>query len=696
MDELLGDFLTETGEGIAMLDAELVAWEKNPHDEALLDNIFRVMHTIKGSCGFIGLPRLEKLAHAAEDLLGDARSGALKISASHVSLILQTLDQIRDILQELDAHKAEPTGCDESLIKALQDMRVGDLNSAFTRTSKAPVINDAVSGTSAYKGPSLPQTVRVKVEYLEGLMSAISELVLSRNQLLELARSHENSVFTQPLQRLSHVTSALQEEVMKTRMQPIKKAWGKLPRLVRDLAVETKKDVQLNMLGEDTELDRQVIEIIQDPLMHMVRNAIGHGLESPDKRLKSGKKSTGEITLSAYHQGGYVYIEIADDGRGLDIETIKEKSIAMGVATPDALKEMPLDELYMLIMQPGFSTAEDVNSISGRGVGMDVVHKNIERIGGNIALESEAGKGMKVILKIPLTLAIIKTLIVESGGHKFAVPQISVKELVNVSKGAVNKVEYVHDAPVLRLRDQLLPLISLRAVLKAENLDKAGENYIIVSQIGAVMFGVLVDKVLDIEEVVVKPVASVLRDIPVFSGNTLLGDGRVVMILDMNGISDLIPQENSKHFCHKSSEKKPDEVKPETAYITFLIDDSISMAVPLDQVSKLDKINAELIENRTSGQPVVQRDGILLPLVSLSSKGCFPDNGMAPLLVIKHTDQSLGLVVNQLMDVVHTSEKIDQNLQYSKSMGSIVLNGVAMAVLDVHKLFLAQKNRVNT
>ena len=378
-------------------------------------------------------------------------------------------------------------------------------------------------------------------------MTLVSELVLTRNQLLQLARTQENNSFAVPLQRLSHITSDLQEGVMKTRMQPIGNAWNKLPRLVRDLSREMDKKIELIMLGADTELDRQVLELIKDPLTHMVRNSGDHGLESPAERRAAGKPETGHITLNAYHEGGHIIIEIADDGRGLPLDRIRAKVLKNGLATEAELAGMSETQLQRFIFRAGFSTAAVVTAVSGRGVGMDVVKTNIEKIGGTIDLKSVPGAGTTFTIKIPLTLAIVSALIVEAGGERFAIPQISVVELVRAQKeagrghneaGSEIVIERINDTPVLRLRDRLLPLVNLNDLLAlGESKNDDTGAYIVVAQVGASSLGIIVDRVFDTEEIVVKPVAPILRHVTMFSGNTILGDGSVIMILDPNGIA---------------------------------------------------------------------------------------------------------------------------------------------------------------
>jgi two-component system chemotaxis sensor kinase CheA len=573
MDDLLADFLTETSEGLSDLDVALVKLERTPDDRETLSLIFRLVHTIKGTCGFLGLPRLEKVAHAAENVLGKVRDGVLTVTPDMISLVLKAVDQIKAILAGLAATGGEPAGDDSALIAALNATATGQPEPERTPAPAAvapqPVENAPVQQpptepqppepqpvpvqavatpqappTTPAAGPDVvqgepitaQQTIRVTVDVLEDLMTLVSELVLTRNQLLQLARTQENTGFTVPLQRLSHITSDLQEGVMKTRMQPIGNAWNKLPRLVRDVAREMGKKIELVMLGADTELDRQVLELIKDPLTHMVRNSGDHGLENPAERRAAGKSETGHITLNAYHEGGHIIIEIADDGRGLPLDRIRAKILANGLATEAEMAGMTEAQLQRFIFRAGFSTAAVVTAASGRGVGMDVVKTNIEKIGGAIELKSVAGAGTTFIIKIPLTLAIVSALIVAAGGERFAIPQISVVELVRAqnqaslghNQAATTEpvIERINDTPVLRLRDRLLPLVNLNDLLAlGASRNDDSSSYIVVAQVGATLLGIIVDRVFDTEEIVVKPVAPILRHVTMFSGNTILGDG---------------------------------------------------------------------------------------------------------------------------------------------------------------------------
>src|SRR6201995_404469 len=516
MDDLLREFLTETSESLDTVDNQLVRFEQDPNNAKILDNIFRLVHTIKGTCGFLGLPRLEALAHAGETLMGKFRDG-MPVTGDAVSLILASIDRIKEILGGLEATETEPEGSDEDLIVQLHDMvergmaamaaasaapepapaaapvvaqpapaapaivtgtlvaqtlerelrpgevSLDELERAFRETSTevaapsiAPAPEKPVVETDVAEGDKIAnQSIRVNVDTLEHLMTMVSELVLTRNQLLEISRRNEDTEFKAPLKRLSNVTAELQEGVMKTRMQPIGNAWQKLPRIVRDLSGELGKQIELEMHGADTELDRQVLDLIKDPLTHMVRNSADHGLETPAERAAAGKPEQGTIRLSAYHEGGHIIICIADNGRGLNTGKIKAKAVSSGLVTEAELEKMSEAQIHRFIFAPGFSTAAAITSVSGRGVGMDVVRTNIDQIGGTIDIKSVAGEGSSVTIKIPLTLAIVSALIVEAAGDRFAIPQLSVVELVRARANSEHRIERIKDTAVLRLRNKL-------------------------------------------------------------------------------------------------------------------------------------------------------------------------------------------------------------------------------------------------
>jgi two-component system chemotaxis sensor kinase CheA len=709
MDDLLADFLTETNESLAELDLAVVKLERAPDDGQTLSLIFRQVHTIKGTCGFLGLARLERVAHAAENVLGKLRDRVFPVTPDVISAVLAGVDSIKAIVSGIAATGSEPAGDDATQIAALNAIAEGRAAPAAPvppAPAAAPVAVAAPPPVAAAPpqpppareaAPEQPeaaagepvgaaQTIRVTVDVLEDLMTLVSELVLTRNQLLQLARRQENSALAVPLQRLSQITSDLQEGVMKTRMQPIGNAWNKLPRLVRDLGRDLGKKIELTMLGAETELDRQVLELIKDPLTHMVRNSGDHGLETPADRRAAGKLETGRITLNAFHEGGHIIIEIADDGRGLPVDKIRAKVVAKGLASEAELASMSEAQILRYIFRPGFSTAAAVTSVSGRGVGMDVVKTNIERIGGAVDLKTSPGQGTTFTIKIPLTLAIVSALIVEAGSERFAIPQISVVELVRAQRepgnGSESVIERVNNTPVLRLRDRLLPLVSLNDLLglNAARTDDSGA-YIVVAQVGASLLGIIVDRVFDTEEIVVKPVAPILRHVTMFSGNTILGDGSVIMILDPNGIAratgvgaagELKSGAGGTLETARSGER--------TAMLLFRAGGEQKMAVPLGLVARLEDIEREKIE-MSCGSPVTQYRGKLMPLVAMSGTRD-ETRTRQPLLVFTDGDHAMGLMVDEIIDVVEDRLKIELSASRPGLLGTAVIAGQATDVLD--------------
>ena len=756
MDDLLREFLTETNENLDVADTELVKFEQDPNNADILNNIFRLVHTIKGTCGFIGLPRLATLTHAAETLMYRFREG-MAVTPEAVSLVLTTVDRVKEILAAIEEREGkEPDGSDQDLIDRLEALAAGksleqemapvveaepeaveeeidELERIFRETAveppkppkspkpsastPAPVEKVEPKAETKAKAKADPapkkavepakeaapgapaeehapaqasnvssQSIRVNVDTLEHLMTIVSELVLTRNQLTEIARRSEDSDYKVSLQRLSTVTGELQEAVMRTRMQPIGNAWQKLPRIVRDLARELGKHIDLEMTGADTELDRQVLDMIKDPLTHMIRNSADHGLEMPADRRAAGKSDKGTIKLSAYHEGGHIVIEIADDGRGLDIERIKAKAIENRLATEAEIAKMTDAQIFRFIFQAGFSTAAKVTSVSGRGVGMDVVRSNIEVIGGSVEVRSKTGEGSTFLIKIPLTLAIVPALIVAAAGERFAIPQLSVVELVRIQANSEHTIERLKGANVLRLRDKLLPIFPLSDLLQVGTAGTANleDSFIAVIQVGSQTFGIVVDAVFHTEEIVVKPMTSRLRHINMFSGSTILGDGRVIMIIDPNGIAQSaattidVSQAKAAH----AAEAANDDVEEKVSLLLLRAGTPEPKAVPLSLITRLEEIEVARIEH-TNGQPMVQYRGTLIPLVYAHEATSAKTTGTLPVLIFSEDDRSVGLVVDEIVDIVEDRLDIQLPSDTPGARGAAIIHGQATAVLDV-------------
>jgi len=699
MDELLRDFLTETGESLDLVDAELVRFEQEANNGAILGNIFRLVHTIKGTCGFLGLSRLETLTHAAENLMGKFRDGA-PVTAEAVTLILSTIDRVKSILGEIEAKEQEPTGDDADLIERLA--RMARLEAASSPPSPPVPQRPPAEDADAHRGagsPAVPvetekpaadvsekpgsHSIRVNVDTLDRLMTTVSELVLTRNQLLEIVRRYEESDFKVPLQRLSNVTAELQEGVMKTRMQPIGNAWQKLPRIVRDLCAELGKEIELELHGAETELDRQVLELVRDPLTHLVRNCADHGIESPAARVAAGKPRAGTIRLTACHQGGHIIIEIADDGRGLDAARIKAKAIEMGLAGEAELAGKSDAEICNFIFAPGFSTAAQVTSISGRGVGMDVVRSNIEQIGGTVEIKSAAGAGTNFTIKIPLTLAIVSALIVEVAGERFAIPQLSVLELVRAGGAGEHRIERIKDTPVLRLRNQLLPLLYLKEVFRLGDSER-DNGFVVVIQVGNQVFGAVVDGVLHTEEIVIKPMSSKLRHIAVFSGTTILGDGSVIMIVDPNGVAQALGRAAQAAQAEIAEQGQGEAAAADdiVSLLVFRAGSQSLKAVPLSLVTRLEEIDCRRIEI-SDGRYLVQYRDQLMPLLRIDAEASLKKEGAQPILVFSDQGRSMGLVVDEIVDIVEDRLDIEVVSNRPGVLGYAVVKGNTTEIVDV-------------
>ncbi len=740
MDDILRDFVIETTEAIDVVDSELVRFEQEPNNGAILAQIFRLVHTVKGTCGFLGLPRLETLAHAAETVIGQFRDG-VPVTRDAVTLILETIDRIKLIISSIEHEQKEPDGNDQELINALDGMArsqaglrfakaeaaapqhtqgslvyqvlerplkpgeasLDELEAAFRSTpgphtaAQAAASRDAAAEALKPLPPEnavetvissdnmLRQTIRVNVETLDHLMTMVSELVLTRNQLMEISRGQTDGAFKLPLQRLSTITAELQEAVMKTRMQPIGSAWAKLPRIVRDLSVELRKEFDLEMTGADTEIDRHVLELIKDPLTHMIRNSADHGIEAPEDRVLAGKRRRGKIRVSAAQEGGYIILEVSDDGKGINKARILQKAIDTGIITADAAAGMSDNQVYRLIFRAGFSTAANVTNVSGRGVGMDVVVTNVEQIGGTIDVRSTLGKGTTISIKIPVTLAIAAALVVDVAGSRFAIPQIAVMELVKAREGSDTRVETVGDAKLLRLREELLPLMGLGDILKMEDAARSiMDGFVVVCQVAGRRFGVVVDSVLQTEEIVVKPVSQVLRSIRAYSGTTILGDGSVVMIVDPSGVAAEagILSTDASRFEVDEAAAAVEDADPKTSLLVFKAGVDGYKAVPLALVTRLEEIDSAAIEY-ANGAPMVQYRGKLMPLLRLTDAPAGGTESRQQILVFSFGQRSAGLIVDQIIDIV--DERLDMTVGEEKEgfIGSAIVNGRATDIVDV-------------
>lgn len=798
MDDIVRDFLSESNENLDRLDQELVQLESNPTSKPLLDSIFRTIHTIKGSCGFLGFTHLQTVAHTGESLLSKLRDGEFVLNPEITSGLLAMVDAIRKMLGEIQSTEHDGDTDYPDLLARLKQLQAGKKEPVPEVAKPAPVppasalppgagIRIIEAGTAPAPSPvaanpappdvpastapvpdsaaaqfrpsaakiggvlvdrgsvtpddlalalqeqergdrrrlgeilvalglchpeevdaaqkiiesrahqaSAAETVRVGVDLLDTLMNLVGELVLARNQLLQASACVEDGPLQSVSQRMNLIVTEVQEQVMKTRMQPISNVWNKFPRTVRDLALNCGKEVRLEMEGQNTELDRTIIEAIKDPLTHLVRNAIDHGIETPEARRKVGKDPMGCLTLRAFHEGGRVNLEIRDDGAGLNVDRLLKKAIERGLVTEQQAKSMAERDVFNLIFLPGFSTAEKVTNVSGRGVGMDVVRTNVEKISGTIDLQSAVGKGTTVRVSIPLTLAIVPALIVNSRDERFAIPQVSVLELVGLDNGSAgHQIELVHGAPVYRLRGNLLPLVYLDRELHVATADRATSamaGSIVVLQAESRQFGLVVDDILDTQEIVVKPLGEQLKGISAFSGATIMGDGRVALILDVVGLAHRARVVSEAREAAQEVRSDASPAQETVASHTLLIarnGPESQVAIPLSVVARLEGFSAKLIRH-VGGREVLQYRDQIIPLLRLSQvlpSGSSPEPVTAgdsiEVVIYAEGARTAGLIVDCIVDIVDEHAVIDPLASRPGVVGSFASDNCITELLDL-------------
>ncbi|MBX2863143.1 MAG: chemotaxis protein CheW [Leptolyngbyaceae cyanobacterium MAG.088] len=736
LDEDLKAFLLESNENLNQIEVDLVALEQETDSADVMNRIYRALHTLKGNCGFLGFEILQSVAHAGENLLSRLRDRHLIITPAITTALLQVVDAIQQILATLETTGTEGDSDYTSLLERLEQLQAGTTVGSELTTplavETAEELDDNEPALITSSATSISnRNIRVDVVLLDKLMNLVGELVLCRNQILEYANNQENKSLIDTSQRLNIVTTELQEGIMQTRMQPIRNIWSKFPRVVRDLSLSLDKQVQLEMEGEETELDKTLIEAIADPLTHLVRNCVDHGIEIPSERLLAGKPEVGKLFLRAFHESGYVNIEIADNGKGIDAGQIKIKALQRGLITTEQAARMSEQETLNLIFSPGLSTAEQVTNLSGRGVGMDVVQTNIDRIGGSIDVSSQPGQGTSFKLKIPLTLAIIPTLIVSSGGERYAIPQVSLIELVRLEGDQAKRgVEMVHGAPVYRLRGKLLPLVYLNQELQLDTKQKKSEpDYtlpsaltdmeeatsalqestdedeidvlnILVLQATDKPFGLLVDAINDTQEIVVKPLGKQLKGLSCFAGATIMGDGQVALILDVQGLAQrahVISDAQEASLLAEGLSQTQTDIERQMLLL-FEGPNGRHMALPLDQVTRLEKISSSKVEG-TYHKHVIQYREQILPLIYLSSVlANQPESSPPPMttdetiaMVVVSVDEHnhIGLVVENIIDIVEEQILIKGTASQPEIQYSAVIQNRITELIDVNAIIRA-------
>jgi two-component system chemotaxis sensor kinase CheA len=821
LGDIVQEFLVESHENLDQLDRDLVALEADPGSRDLLSSIFRTIHTIKGTSGFLAFNRLEKVTHVGESLLARLRDGAQSMTPQTTDALLRMVDAVRDLLSTIEDTGSDQSGNEaalETVVAAVQacidnpagtpappaavhaseaateaavvagsavadavaageaadaaaeaagaalgaagvaasraDAAAGAAVAATAVAEAAALDAAAVAAAAAEKAaaerasaeatavarveaaraeaieeaaaalppPKPPakaapagdgdaeaharrsiadSSIRVDVDLLDTLMRLVGELVLTRNQLIRAIGGAGDPNMTRTGQRLNLITSELQESVMKTRMQAIDNLWSKLPRVVRDLSGSLGKQVRLAMEGRETELDRSLLEAVKDPLTHLVRNAVDHGIETPSVRRAKGKDPEGTLTLRAYHEGGHVVVEVCDDGAGIDPDRIAEVAVQRGLLTRDQVSMMDRGEILMQVFRPGFSTAKTVTNVSGRGVGMDVVKTNIERIGGAVDVESTLGEGTTWRLTIPLTLAIIQALTIECGRQRYVIPQVAVHELVYLDGQGGRVIEHAMGAPVYRLRGKLLPLVHLDHMLgvRSDQGDAANRDvYVAVLAAEGRKFGLVVDRVLNTEEVVVKPLSARFKDVGAYAGATLLGDGTVALILDVASLA------RRSHLAAEKVERAQQQLDQTSKAATTTVDRLLiagvgerRVAIPLDMVTRLEEFPADRLE-RVGNREVVQYRDQILPVLRLAHLlGTYPaeDGATVPVVVYTERGRSVALAVDKILDIVEDVVEARSEVGDDGLLGSAVIQQRVTELLDVRSAILAADPRFN-
>ena len=771
-DDILVEFIIEAREILDQLDLDFVQLEITPEDKKLVGNIFRAMHTLKGSSGFFAFKRLEKVSHAGESLLGKIRDGQLTLDKQKATILLSALDCLRSIIEGVEATQTEPSGDDSVLVDQLLTLASGKSVDMGVTPSAAPVSEQAPQTSPPEvkapvtqppevqppsSGPADPATqtqtvaeplksesskvtpvalsaddtesteqvwapdpadpvknqeivapVKVNLELLDRLMNLVSEMVLARNRLLPFTNQFLDHDFSSAVRVIDLLTLELQERMMKTRMQPISQVWSKFPRLIRDVSNECGKSVTLIQEGAETELDRTLLDAIRDPLVHIIRNCIDHGVEIPSDRLLAGKPEAGKVLLRASHENGMVVVEISDDGAGVNYDLVRQKAIEKGLVSPQ--QAIALNDLQLLefIFLPGFSTKAQVTNLSGRGVGMDVVKTNISNIGGSVDIDSRRGVGTTIRLKIPLTLAIMSALFVRCGNESYAVPQSSILEMVRLELNSDGTgLEDFYGTPVFRLRNQLVPLLFLNHQLDV-NQDAPLPNAVLniaILQSSGIRFGLVVDEVLNMQEVVVKPMGPLLKGVDNFAGATILGNGHVALILDIDGMamqSGMVAKIQSRPLNPALTQEKVYE--EEVAMLLFELAGQPRLAIHLENVERLEMISPKQVQ-RNGNRDVIQYGNHIMHLLYLNhyieganeSNTPLGEDSVIPVIVHYANNIPIGLVISQVHDIIHVSKNLQEaNPPQKGLLGCVPLGDQVINVIDIQEILMMRNLQENS
>jgi len=672
MDDLIADFVAESREMLEALGGEIVAWEANPDDRARLDSIFRFVHTVKGNCGFFDFPRLEALSHAAEDALADVRAGRRHADGPLVSAVLVIIDRIGEMVAAIEAGIEFPEGDDSALIDALEPGAEG---------AAAPVVTTVAEQSRG----AAPRTIRLSVELLDRVMSTVSDMVLARNELARRLRETSTDVSVDgAFERLSAIIAEMRDAITRTRMQRIENLFVALPRMVRDLSAELGRQVLVDIEGGDVELDREMIEMIRDPLTHIIRNAVDHGIETPAERLKAGKREIGILAVSARQSGNQILIDIHDDGRGIDGNRLVEKAIAAGIVDKKEAAKLAPREQLALIFEAGLSTAKEVTAISGRGVGMDVVRSNIERIGGIVEVDSTPGEGTRMTLRVPLTLTIIPALTVSIAGQHFAIPRSAIVEIVRASGESVT-LDSLGGAGVATIRGNRVPEVALADILGLESdVAKEDRNLVVLRPAGGDIYALGVDKIHDHEELVVKPAAPQVMATGLYAGTTLADDGSPILLFDPAGLAEV---GGVKLEAHDRTARVADG--PATAssnavpVLLFRGLDGARRALRLAVVDRIEEVPIKAIKPG-AGQLRVQLGEAILPLAGVND-----ELGKEKVRVFRLNDGSheIGYAFREVIDLSAIENEVIPAENPAEISGVTLIAGEPAELVDAHWLF---------
>jgi two-component system chemotaxis sensor kinase CheA len=676
VDDLIADFIAECREMLEALGGEIVAWEASPDDRARLDSIFRFVHTVKGNCGFFEFPRLEALSHAAEDALADVRSGRRHADGHLVSAVLAIIDRIGEMIGAIDAGEEMPAGDDSALIDALAPGAEG---------AATPLT--ATIAEAAGKASAAPRTIRLSVELLDRVMSTVSDMVLARNELARRLRESSSDVPVDgAFERLSSIIAEMRDAITRTRMQRIENLFVALPRMVRDLSAELGKQILVDIEGGDVELDREMIEMIRDPLTHIIRNAVDHGIELPAERLKAGKREIGILAVSARQSGNQILIDIQDDGRGIDGAKLVDKAIASGTLDKAAAAQLTPREQLALIFEAGLSTAKQVTAISGRGVGMDVVRSNVERIGGIVEVDSRLGEGTRMTLRVPLTLTIIPALTVSIGSQHFAIPRSAIEEIVRANGESV-VLEHLGGAGVATIRGRRVPEVSLAQILGLPSeLNEEDRTLIVLRPAGGDVYALSVDRIHDHEELVVKPAAPAVMATGLYAGTTLADDGSPILLFDPAGLAEvggvrLEAQERTARIAEGPATNAGPKFTP---VLLFRGLDGARRALRLAVVDRIEEVPADAIRE-AAGQLRVQVGDSILPLAGARAEDL--GDGKVRLFRLNDGSQELGYAFREVIDFAAIEHDVIHAERPGEISGVTLIGGEPAELVDAHWLF---------